>query len=101
MDLDVKDHDQVCFCIYRTALHIAVSKNCVAAVKALVDAGASKKLRDASGLTPRMLATRLSHPELMEFLMSESEKQAIREGFCWRGRRRYYYRPGEERRHPF
>lgn len=89
MDLDVKDHDN------KTALHIAITKNRVAAVKALVEIGASKKLKDANGMTPRMLAVRLNHPELMEWLISESEKAAIREGFCWRGKRRYYFRPGE------
>jgi hypothetical protein len=108
MDLDVKDvlfvftmMSVMCLqsqsFVNRTALHIAVLGNHRFVVKALVDGGANRSLRDVGGMTPRSLASNLHHVDLLEFLMPESEKQARREGFCWRGRRRYYFRPGEPR----
>jgi ankyrin repeat protein len=80
-------------------LHIAVIENHAEVVRALVAAGSKKSLRDSGGFTARSLASKLHHVDLLELLMPESEKQARREGYCWRGRRRYYFKPGEP--HPY
>jgi hypothetical protein len=52
---------------------------------------------DSGGFTARSLASKLHHVDLLELLMPESEKQMRREGYYWRGRRRYYFKPREPR----
>jgi ankyrin repeat protein len=81
----------------RTPLHIAVIGDHRQSVRALVDGGAKRSLRDSGGMTPRALASNLHRLELLEMLMPESERRARREGYCWRGRRRYYFRPEDRR----
>ena len=61
----------------KTALHYAVSKNNIACLKLLLDAGASPEILDVQGLTAAQYAQQGSNAEIQQLIQGQFNKQQL------------------------